>query len=111
MKYKLIIDINFQKYQPQFNLSKILDIESVNVDKFKKVYLYIDNINLFYNNFSLFDSNKTIFLFNKNIVFKNFKMFSIEIVNQIEEKIDIKDMIIKNQYIKDYLNGINNKEK
>ncbi len=106
MKYKLLIDTEFQKYQPQFNLSKILDIESVKVEKFKKVYLYINDINIFYNCFSLFDCDKVIFLFNKNILIKNYNMFDIRIINQIEEKIDIKDMIIKNSYIKDYLKGV-----
>ena len=110
MKYKLLIDTEVQKYQPQFFFSKILDIESVNVRKFEKVYLYIDDINIFYSFYSLFDPAKVIYLFNKNIILYNSEYFDISIINCEIEAVDIKDLIINNKYIKEYLNGIKNNE-
>jgi hypothetical protein len=104
--YNLIIDTDFQKYQPQFNLSKILDIESVNINKFNKVYLYIDDLPIFYDNYSLFNPGKVSFLFGKNIKMRDADMFIFNVVNLNSEPIDIKDMVIKNKYIKDYLNGL-----
>lgn len=104
--HKLIIDTEFQKYQPQFNFSKILDIESVNVNKFDKVYLFIDELPVFYNNYERFSEEKVIFLFNRNIILRDSEKLDISIVNSQPEEIDVKDMIIKNKYIKDYLNGV-----
>jgi hypothetical protein len=110
MKYKLLIDIEVQKYQPQFFFSKILDIESVNVRKFNKVYLYIDDLNIFYSYYNSFDSAKVIYLYNKNIVLRNSENFDINIINCDAEPVDIKDLIIGNKYIKDYLNGVKNND-
>jgi hypothetical protein len=110
MKYKLIIDTDLKQYQPQYFFSKILDIESVNVRKFQKVYLFIDNFNLFYSYYTLFDSSKVFYLFNKNIILRDSENFDINIVNCQPEPVDIKDLIIKNKYIKNYLNGLKTNE-
>jgi len=75
---KIIIDKSIENYFPLVNLTEI-DIFEVNLKKFKKVYVFIDNLNQFYRKYKLFPEN-CIFLVDNNI------------------KIDIENVEIENKY-------------
>ena len=97
----LLIDKNIRKYQPQV-VWDMLD-EELNINKFKLVYIYVDNvlqvnkIKKDYEN-AIFVSEKDLKISNPNFIVK--KMITIR-----EENYDFRRKIIKQQFIADYLLG------
>ena len=102
MVYNVIINRDIKQYQPQFYFSKVLDIESVNIDKYDKVYLMIDDLNIFKNNITLFNPSKVIFVYDKNIKFDMISDLNVKIVNFFNDDVKFIKKIIKHGFIEEY---------
>jgi hypothetical protein len=101
---KLIIDSDLKKYKPQFILSQ-LDFFEFNINKFKNVYLYVDDINLI-NKIPKMYSNITLVM-DKDLVVKNKSLDIVKIKYDLVVNDDFKKKIVKQESIYNFLYGVN----
>jgi hypothetical protein len=102
--YKLIIDKDLNNYNPLFNFSVTQNIESISINKYERVYLFIDDLNMFYKFYNDFNKDQVTFIYNKNIKFKVNDLL-IEVKSFIIDGNDFREKVIKHNFIKNYLIG------
>lgn len=100
---KIIIDKEYNKYQPLMNISKI-DLFEINLKKHKILYIFIDNLKLFRKIYKKF-TNNCIFIINRNIVFDfgNDFEFIYKSVD-FDSNYNFKNKVIRYIFLREYIN-------
>ena len=97
----LLIDKNIRKYQPQVKWD-MLD-EELNINKFEKVYIFVDSETQV-NNIKR-DFENVIFVSEKDLNIRNSNFIIKKMAIMLEEDYDFRKKILKHQFISDYLLG------
>jgi hypothetical protein len=97
---KLIIDQNYNKYQPQFVLSGI-DFFEYNIEKYSKAYIFIDNVALFKKLVNI--PKNVVFLIDKDIVINREDLLIEKVKYTLNKEADFKEKVIKHKYIFNWL--------